>query len=170
VGRQAKVACWVDGARGDFAVNEFPCLSEHDSRVRSASREANFCRSCAASKAQTYPSLSFTTDLIQALFPTNDQSPLHLQELQNLCKRVPELLLGYSQNHSLRPSRVDKRTEDVEDGPEIQLSTDRSEMGQGGVVVGCKEEEEGRGREEGRKGGRGVSKGGSEGHEEVGRA
>lgn len=43
-------------------------------------------------------------------------------------------------------------------------------MGEGGVVVRCKEEEEGRGREEGGKGGRGVGKGGSEGHEEVGRA
>lgn len=43
-------------------------------------------------------------------------------------------------------------------------------MGQGGVVVGCEEEDEGRSREQCRKGRRGVSKGGSEGHEEVSRA
>lgn len=95
-----------------------------------------------ASQDFTYPSLTLTADLVQSFFTTNNQCLFHAKKSEDLDKAITQLLLRHPKDHSLRHGRVDERSENVEDCTEIQRATDRCNVRQGGVVVGCEQEKE----------------------------
>lgn len=119
----------------DLATSKLPSLPFRTTNSQSGYRRI-------PTSFPTDPGFACTTNLVQSLFPAYHQRPLHFEQLEHFRKSVSELLLGYSQHHSLRSSRVDQGPEHVEDGPEVELPTDRSEMGKRRMVMRGEQEEE----------------------------
>lgn len=118
MGRQAKVAGRMDGTGSDLAVRKFPGLRRIE--VSYLDVWLNF--------STTYPGLPFTADLVQSLLSTYHQRAFHLQELQNFRKSVSQLLFCDTEYHSLRTSGIDKRSQNIEYRPEIELSPNGSQV------------------------------------------
>lgn len=77
--------------------------------------------------------------------PAHDECALGAQLPERLCKHRTELLAEDAEDHPPRLSRVDQRSEHVEDCSEGELLADRCESAKGGVVERGEEEGEGRG-------------------------
>lgn len=154
---EAKVLGGVDRRVGDLAVLKAPDLNKW-----SVQKVLLF--------SVAYPSGTSDRDLIQTLLATHDERTVDTKEAEDLGKRVTELALGHTENHTLGARRVDERTEDVEHGAEVELATDRRNVGERRVVVGREQEEEWGGREERRELLDGEGQAAVEADEQVGRA
>lgn len=157
VQRKAEVALGVNLARRDLAVLEAPNLmSAKQSSTSSGLSDGTLPPlqprtirlGCWKPSKGTHPGRSRDRDLIQSLTTTNDERAVDAEQTQHLREGVSELTLCDTEHHTLRARRVDERTEDVEDRSEVELATDRRNVGERRVVVRGEQEEEGRGGEE----------------------